>query len=412
MTPYARDNQPMKHELNILQQRWEMALQCAGFGVWDLDPRRGLVHYSPQWKSMLGYPANDEADSTEVWRARVHPDDLQPMVEALFAQLEGRSEAYEREFRLKAADGSYRWVLSRGRVVERDAQGVALRMVGTLIDMTDRRNAEALRAERDRAEAASRAKTEFLSRMSHELRTPLNAVLGFAQLLSVGLGSSDVEQQRSYIGNIEKAGWHLLTMINDVLDLSRLESGDLQLQTRPLELTPLLRSVIERMEPEAQGRGVEIRWAAPSPEATVQGDSERLTQVFTNLLGNAIKYNREGGAVTLAMAKRPGGWKVSVGDTGIGIPAAQIPHLFEPFNRLGHARPAVDGVGIGLVLSRQLLDRMGGRMTVRSTEGVGSTFEITLPAGRPAGASDRQSGSSMRAGQGARPRTGKSIRGT
>ncbi|MEO5697825.1 MAG: PAS domain-containing sensor histidine kinase [Burkholderiaceae bacterium] len=402
----------MKHDLNILQQRWAMALQSAGFGVWDLDPRVGQVHYSPQWKAMLGYASSDEADSTETWRARVHPDDLQAMVEALSDHLEGRSEAYEREFRLRAADGSYRWVLSRGRVVERDTEAVALRMVGTLTDMTDRRNAEALRAERDRAEAASRAKTEFLSRMSHELRTPLNAVLGFAQLLSVRIGSTDIEQQRSYVGSIEKAGWHLLTMINDVLDLSRLESGDLQLQTRPLELVPLLRSVIERMEPVAQDRGVEIRWAAPSPDATVLADPERLTQVFTNLLGNAIKYNREGGAATLAIARRPGAWKISVDDTGIGIPAAQIPHLFEPFNRLGQARPAVDGVGIGLVLSRLLLDRMGGRMRVRSTEGVGSSFEVILPAGKPGDIAHRPSGSGARTGQGARPRPGKSGRGT
>ena len=186
----------MNDEPRDLESRWELAIQSAAFGVWDLDPRAQTVHYSPQWKAMLGYAARDERESTETWRTRVHPDDLAPMVHALEAHLAGRELAYEVEFRLRAADGQYRNVMSRGRAVARDAAGRALRVVGTLTDLTDRRDAELRRLELDRAEAANRARLAVLANVSHDLRTPLNAVLGFAQLLRQDFGPSELERHR------------------------------------------------------------------------------------------------------------------------------------------------------------------------------------------------------------------------
>jgi PAS domain S-box-containing protein len=221
----------MQQHLQELEQRWGLAVQSAGFGVWDLDVPGHLVRYSPQWKAMLGYGDGDEADSTAIWRARVHPEDLQPMLEALSGHLRGERPAYEIEFRLHAADGSWRWVLSRGRVVERNAQGEALRAVGTLTDLTGRREAERLRAERDGAIAASQAKSEFLSRMSHDLRTPLNAVLGFAQLLAQRVGEAPAHEQLRHIAHIEQSGWHLLRLIDQMLALSQAGSPPLELQT-------------------------------------------------------------------------------------------------------------------------------------------------------------------------------------
>jgi PAS domain S-box-containing protein len=215
----------MRHELQQLEHRWGLAVQSAGFGVWDLDVPAHQVHYSPQWKAMLGYGDSAEPDATAVWRARVHPEDLPRMLAALSGHLEGRLPGYECEFRLRTADGHYRWVLSRGRVVESDPSGRPLRAVGTLTDLTDRREADALRLERDRAEATSQAQSEFLSRMSHELRTPLNAVLGFAQLLSQRLGHATLEEQRRYVGQIESAGWQLLGLIDEVLDIAQAEEA-------------------------------------------------------------------------------------------------------------------------------------------------------------------------------------------
>jgi PAS domain S-box-containing protein len=209
----------MRDELRDLESRWQLAMMSAGFGIWDLAPDEQTVHYSPQWKGMLGYDDRDERDSTATWRARVHPDDLEPMLQALQAHLEGRTAAYEKEFRLRAADGRYRFVLSRGRVVARDATGRALRVVGTLTDLTDRHQAELRRLELDRAEAASRAKLAVLGHVSHDLRTPLNAVLGFAQLLRQDLGTPEVDRQREYLAGIERAGWDLLELIERMLQV-------------------------------------------------------------------------------------------------------------------------------------------------------------------------------------------------
>jgi PAS domain S-box-containing protein len=370
----------MQHELKDLERRWGLALQSAAFGVWDLDPRRQRVHYSPEWKQMLGYGNVDEVDSTATWRERVHPDDRAPMVAALEAHLGGREDAYAFEFRLRAADGSYRWVLSRGRVVDRDPGGEPLRMVGTLTDLTDRREMEAMRQARDQAEAANQAKTAFLSRMSHELRTPLNAVLGFAQLLSRQIGGTNLEQQRGYVGHIEQAGWHLLQLINDVLDLSRVESGQLAMESTAVPLAPLWQQVRQMLGPQAAARQVSIRTGTLPADATVRADPVRLRQVLINLLSNAINYNREGGTVTVEAQPDGTGWVFSMADTGVGIPAAQMPHLFEPFNRLGRANAASDGVGIGLTLTRWLVERMGGTIAVASTEGRGTTATLTLQA--------------------------------
>jgi PAS domain S-box-containing protein len=382
----------MQNDLKALEQRWGLALQSASFGVWDLDPQAHVVHYSPEWKTMLGYGPDDASDPTAVWRSRVHPEDLDGMRARLDAHLSGQAEAYACEFRLRAADGRYRWVLSRGRVVARDGEGRALRVVGTLTDITDRRELEAVRAERDRAEAANRAKTEFLSRMSHELRTPLNAVLGFAQLLQQRLGSDDLDAQRRYLGHIEQAGWHLLAMINDVLDLARVESGQLAMHLQPLPLAQAWQDSQAMLAPLAAEQGVQLLPAALPAGATVLADPVRLKQVLSNLLSNAVKYNRRGGTVQLRAQAQGKGWQLQLQDTGQGIAADQMVHLFEPFNRLGRrARHAdggagvegvagVDGVGIGLVLTRWLVQRMGGDIQVTSQEGQGTTVTLLLPA--------------------------------
>ena len=216
----------MRQDLMQMEQRWGLAVQSAAFGIWDLDVRQQMVHYPPQWKALLGYDDTDEPDSTATWRARVHPEDLEPMLAALNAHLAGCTPVYEKEFRLRAADGSYRSVLSRGRVVECNERGEALRAIGTLTDITDRRELDRLRVESDRVMAAARAKTEFLAQMSHELRTPLNAVLGFTQLLTHNLGSHDTETQRQYLQQIEQAGWRLVGMIEAMLSATASSTPD------------------------------------------------------------------------------------------------------------------------------------------------------------------------------------------
>jgi signal transduction histidine kinase len=267
-------------------------------------------------------------------------------------------------------------------VVERDAAGQALRAIGTLTDLTERRELEQLRLERDRAEATSRAKTEFLARMSHELRTPLNAVLGFAQLLARRSAPSDNEQ-RSYAKHIEDAGWQLLTLVDTVLDLTEVQSRRVALAREPVALAPLIAAALQAAAGAAQGHRIELlptTLPVTPAQVCVMADPARLRQVLDQLLDNAIRFNRPGGSVRIRVA--PGSdamVTLSVIDTGLGIPAATLPQLFEPLQRVGGATAGSAGVGVGLALAHTLVEAMGGRLTVHSSEGLGTTAEVSLP---------------------------------
>jgi signal transduction histidine kinase/CheY-like chemotaxis protein len=241
-----------------------------------------------------------------------------------------------------------------------------------------------LTAARDVAERANRAKSEFLSRMSHELRTPMNAVLGFAQLLA--LDATLASRPREFLDHIMRAGKHLLHLINDVLDLAHVESGRMSLSPEPLPIDDILREVIALMKPLALQHGVTIELAA-LPDAVVRGDRLRVKQVLLNLLSNAIKYNRPGGWVRIGgEPAAPGMQRVVVADSGQGIGPEGMAQLFEPFARLGAEHGAIEGTGIGLSITRRLVEMMGGAVGATSQAGVGSRFWIDLPTDRLAAA--------------------------
>ncbi|MFY7855477.1 MAG: PAS domain S-box protein [Rubrivivax sp.] len=236
------------------------------------------------------------------------------------------------------------------------------------------------RAEREAALASNAAKTRFLSQMSHELRTPLNAVLGFTELMSMDVeeGQLDPEAMRTRLELVRQAGRHLLSMIDDVLDLSRIESG--QLELRPVELCveDVTDEAVAMVSGAAQRRRVTVSWDEAGPRQPVMADRTRLRQVLLNLLSNAIKYNREGGAVRLRASVQGGEVTLEVCDTGRGMVADQLAHLFEPFNRLG-VPSTIEGTGIGLVIARSLIEGMGGHLSARSEPGSGSCFVVHLP---------------------------------
>lgn len=192
------------------QERWRLALEGASFGVWDLDPRAEQVHYSPPWKARLGLAPVDAPDSTTFWRQRVHPDDLAPMLGALRAHIDGDTAAYEMQFRLRGGGAGWRSVLSRGRVVERDAQGRALRVVGTMVELSGR-------PPQPGSGAAERARR---SRLCHDLRTPLHAILGLSYLLAQRAGETGADEQRRHLAAIEEAGRNLLDRVDDLLDIA------------------------------------------------------------------------------------------------------------------------------------------------------------------------------------------------
>lgn len=236
------------------------------------------------------------------------------------------------------------------------------------------------------ADQANRAKSEFLSRMSHELRTPLNAVLGFAQLMELDSSTPLPPSQQRRAQQIQQAGWHLLSMIDDVLDISRVDSGNMRLNCQPMPLADSLKAAASLVQDLALKRDITVHWPTEVPaDWGVNADATRLRQILTNLLSNAIKYNRPGGNVKVSVNRhvdsaQQATWRIAVSDNGLGMSAAQQAQLFQPFNRLGREGSQTDGTGIGLVISRHLAELMKGSLEVHSTEGEGSTFTLVLPA--------------------------------
>ncbi len=259
--------------------------------------------------------------------------------------------------------------LTQARLLER-VKGQAAELEQRVADRT--RELSAATAEADRA---NQAKSEFLSRMSHELRTPLNAILGFAQLLE--LDSQSAEQQES-VEQILRAGRHLLGLINEILDISRIEAGRLQLSLEPVPVYETVRQAIDLVQPSAADAHVAVRSDAIDERVHVLADRQRLQQVLLNLLSNGVKYNRESGTVTVSCVEVAGRLRIDVNDTGQGIAADKLERLFTPFDRLGAEASAIEGTGLGLALSKSLIEAMGGTLRVTSRPEAGCTFSLDL----------------------------------
>jgi PAS domain S-box-containing protein len=302
----------------------------------------------------------------------------------LFRGEDGALTSYR--FRALHVDGHMLSIETRGRLI-RDGAGNEPRAVLVSRDVTETVAAEAvLKEAKEAAERANAAKSEFMSRMSHELRTPLNSVLGFAQILEMELKSPDELEMVSYIHN---SGKYLLDLINEVLDISRIESGHITVMIEPLALKDLERECIELVAPQAREFDVTI-FSETDYDYHVLGDQQRLKQVLLNLLSNAIKYNRRNGTVNLTCEERRGKVRLSVADTGPGISADLRDRLFTPFDRLDAETSGIEGTGLGLALSKGLIEAIGGTLGVDSVVGQGSTFWIELPTAEcPASIADR-----------------------
>ncbi|MEO7151244.1 MAG: PAS domain-containing protein [Burkholderiaceae bacterium] len=366
--------------LQSQQERLALATRAVGMGVWERDLAGTSRYWDAQMYRLRGLDPADPRSLDELTRLVTEPSDLGDFL-ALARKHLDTGAPYLREFRVRWPDGSVHWLVSAGTAL-RDEQGRAIGITGVNWDVSARRATEqALRAQQ-MAEAASRAKSEFIARMSHELRTPLNAVLGFAQLIELDAAHPLPPVPARRVERIRTAGTHLLALIEDVLDLAAIEAGRLPLALEPTELDAALDEVVEWVAPLATSLGVAL--GVPATRAWVRADPRRLRQVLVNLVSNAVKYNRRGGRVDVAAVplERDGvpGHEVRVRDTGRGLSAQQIEHLFEPFNRLGIEREAIEGVGIGLVVVRHLVHGMGGRIEVESSVGSGTEFRVWLPA--------------------------------
>jgi PAS domain S-box-containing protein len=354
------------------------------------EGRLTMPYVSAGVRAAFELEPEDVRDDARKMFARIHPDDAKPMWASTLRSFE-TLEPWRATYRVQLPKGGLRWHEAHS-VAERLADGSVL-WTGYIVDITERKHYEEVSVAAEAAQRTSIAKTEFLSRMSHELRTPLNAVLGFAQLL-LGEGAEPLsDAQRAKLKHIETAGGHLLAMINDVLDLSRVESGSMLLTPDVVQVDAVAGEALARVAGLAQQCGVWLRADPPrrqpgTPALYVHADAAQLRQVLVNLLSNALKYNRSGGTAVIDWRAGPDGRSVLIGvsDTGPGLTEQQRTHLFEPFNRLGAERGKVQGTGIGLVITRRLVELMHGQISVQSELGRGSRFELQLPAAEPAGA--------------------------
>jgi len=339
---------------------------------------------------MLGY-TREEMVGKPVWQF-VAADQQDQSREAVRRKVTGEEPPapFERDFLRR--DGGYLILeIYDSLIYNRAGQVTGIRSV--LLDVTDRRLAEqllanevtererltvALRRSKEEAEKANRAKSEFLSRMSHELRTPLNAILGFAQLLEMSALDRD---KREAVAQILKAGQHLLGLINEVLEISRIEAGRLSLSPEPVLISSAIQETLDLLTPMAVRRNILLRdEGGKERRRYVMADQQRLKQVLLNLVSNAIKYNGDDGTVTIASEEIDGSrLKIKVRDTGPGIKPESLPKLFTPFERLGAEQTGVEGTGLGLALSKRLLEMMGGSIGVENNPDRGATFWMELP---------------------------------
>ena len=368
--------------LRRVQERMAVSLRGAGLGTFESDLDGDGVHWDEQMWRLRGLEPQARPPTRQERSACVHPGDLD-RISSVLEQARADGQLLDYEFRVIWPDASVHWLASRSvQIVDADS-GQRIRL-GVNWDVTDQRTAETVRQERELALRESAAKSRFMARMSHELRTPLNAVLGFAQLMASeergGDPASAVRQRR--LEHIRSAGSHLLALINDALDLAGLQSGEVRVDLQPVALAEVLEQALPMLGTLPQDSRAALQRGRV--QGHVRADATRLRQVLLNLLSNAFKYNRPGGRVQVESVNEGATVLLRVADTGRGMSEQQMQQLFEPFNRLGAEREAVEGSGIGLAITKALVTRMGGTLSVRSTEGAGSVFELRLAAAEPA----------------------------
>lgn len=403
------ERQQAEDLLRLHEEQLQLALEASGDGLWDWNVVTGEVYYSPRWLAILGYAPEDLPGTLAGWINLMHPDDKPWVMEWLQAHLQESSVSYTFDYRVLTKAGTWLWVANYGKVVARNAAGKALRIIGTQRDISDRKLRElALQRAMEAAEAANLAKSTFLANMSHELRTPLNVILGFAQVLAHDLALTP--HQREDLQTIRRSGDHLLRLINDVLDLSKIEAGHYTLELNGFDLQALLNMLHSMMLERAQAKQLQLTFEiAPDVPQWVIADEQKLRQVLLNLLSNAIKFTRQG-EVKLSVvvinqttivnrysatvnghaleSERFDGvtddqgrimLQFQVNDTGIGIAINDQKAIFDAFVQAEAGKKSLGGTGLGLTICRKLLEVMHGEISVCSVPQVGSTFMVTVP---------------------------------
>jgi PAS domain S-box-containing protein len=379
-----------EEKLRESEERLRLAHSAANIGTFDWDIAGGLSVWAPETERMWGLPGGGFGGTYEDWKKQVHPEDLPGANDMVRRALADPDTPYSFEYRIIRPDGSVRWIYAKGSTI-RDESGRPVRMIGINMDVTDRKQAEAERERllaeeqrlREAAEAATRAKDEFLAVVSHEMRSPLNAVLGYARMARAK--SHDAAAVARYCEIIARHARMQQKLIEDLLDTARLISGKLKLELAPADLRLVLEEAVEVVRPAAEAKRIDLEARFGRAPKQLLCDAARLRQVVWNLLQNAVKFTPEGGRVELRMKPAGRRVRVIVSDTGRGIEADFLPAVFDRFSQGDMSRTRRHGgLGLGLALSKQLVEMHGGTIEAASAgAGRGATFTVTLPLGAP-----------------------------
>ncbi len=365
-------------ELQVAEQmshdrrRLELALEAGELGFWDWDIVTGGVQFGGEWGRMLGYDLSELKPHVSTWESLVHPDDKSSITEVLTKHLEGHSPVYESEHRLRAKDGSWVWVLDRGRVVERDIFGKPLRAIGVHSNITTQRRVRELLKEADRR------KDEFLATLAHELRNPLAPIRTGLAIIKRDPGGASAGKAREMM---ERQLTHMVHLIDDLLDVSRITTGRLILKKESVSLRTVIDLGVEASRPLVDAGCHTLKLSINDGDVKILGDVTRLSQIVSNILTNAAKYTPDHGTIELSTHRTDGRVEISIRDNGLGIPAEMLEHVFDLFGQVNRTLDrSQGGLGIGLALVRSLVSEHNGVVTAFSEgEGKGSTFVVQLP---------------------------------
>jgi signal transduction histidine kinase/ActR/RegA family two-component response regulator len=370
-------------ELETARQRLELATRAGRIGTWDYDVPTKAIRWNDVMYEIHGVDPETYDPNLQDNLQFVAPDERGRVMAAFQAALDSGAERYSVDVSLILPDGERRLTRSHALIL-RDSCGAATRVVGVEVDITEETQAaQALAVAKEAAEAADRAKSDFLATMSHEIRTPMNGILGYTALLR---GTSLEAQQTEYLDIIESSGEHLLRLINDVLDVSKIEAGELKVDFESFDVRDLVRETFEMLRSVASRKNLAYACTIdPELPAGIVSDRGRLAQVLANVLGNALKFT-DSGEVRLSVGGTPDDdgewlWEFRITDTGAGIPPEALTHVFEPFYQAdSSSRRRHGGTGLGLAISHRLAELLRGSLTVASQVGVGSEFRLTLRA--------------------------------
>jgi PAS domain S-box-containing protein len=373
----------VEDRLKVSDERLRLALDSTEIGIFEWDLPSGRVFYSAGLWAMLGYDPEKMPATLDTWQSLLHPDDVPGFDSRTQALRQGTPATVSSESRIRSSTGDWRWIYTRAKCVSFDPGRRRARVIGTVQDVTSRVEFEhQLRRAKSEADAASRAKSEFLASMSHEIRTPLNGIIGMTSLM---MDTELAASQRDYVETIRSSSDALLEIVNEILDFSKIESGKMEIEHVPFALTPCLEEALDLVAKTAAGKNLEIGYCvAPDVPQWITGDATRLWQVISNLVNNGVKFTANG-SVSVDVrrgASAPAGricLEFAVRDTGIGIAPERMNRLFKPFSQGDSSTTRrFGGTGLGLAICERLCSLMGGGVRVESTPDVGSTFTFTI----------------------------------